>query len=468
MNAEHTWQATLGELELQIPKATFNTWLKNTHVEAYEDGLFVIGVGNAYAVDWLENRLMGTIKRTLTNIAGRAVDLKFTLKTVQEPVPEQTNPSSQPLGPMFEHKDTSHKDAAPPQNHYPPPPPSYNGNGNGSRWAGNLNARYTFDTYIVGQNNRLAHAAAMAIAERPAEAYNPLYIYGGVGLGKTHLLHAVGNYLGHRRVRYVSSEEFTNDLISAIRQQTTNDFRQQYRSIDVLLIDDIQFIGGKERTQEEFFHTFNALQAANKQIVLSSDCPPKAIPTLEARLRSRFEGGLIADIQPPGLETRIAILEFHTERQPISVPREVISFIAAKVQTNVRELVGALNRVLVFCQTMNQPLNPDVAEQALTDLVEQRELTPEYIIDAVANFYDLDATTLSSKSRKKAISTPRQIAIYFLREETDVSLPQIGEMLGGRDHTTILYGYEKIKELRNSDAQFRRELTNIRNHLHNN
>lgn len=334
-----------------------------------------------------------------------------------------------------------------------------------------LNPRYTFENFIVGNSNRLAQAAALAVAEKPAEAYNPLFIYGGVGLGKTHLLHATGHIPLKKelRVLYVSSERFTNDLIDSIRNHTTDEFRGKYRSIDVLLVDDIHFIAGKERTQEEFFHTFNTLYSANKQIVISSDRPPRAISTLEERLRSRFEWGLIADIQPPDLETRIAILRFKARKQPVPVPDEILDFIAHRVQSNIRELEGTLNRVLAYASLMKRPLTMEVATQAFQDLVTARRppaLTE--IIEAVASFYSLKPDDLTGRQRRKKIAGPRQMAMYLMRQETEASLPRIGKALGGRDHTTVLYGCQKVAEQVEIDDQMRREMLAIKELLYNN
>jgi chromosomal replication initiator protein len=335
----------------------------------------------------------------------------------------------------------------------------------------NLNLRYTFDNFVVGPSNRLAHAASIAVTDDPAGSYNPLFVYGGVGLGKTHLLHAIGHLCQASRLRvvYVSSEDFTNDLIEAIRSHTTDAFREKYRTADVLLVDDIQFIAGKERTQEEFFHTFNALHGTGKQIAVSSDRPPKALSTLEERLCSRFEWGLIADIQPPDLETRIAILRFKASASDAPVPDEILYFIADRIQSNIRELEGALNQVMAMSQLTQQPLTLEVAEIALSSLLPRRNtLTAEQIIGAVANYFDVQVTALEGRSRSKAIARPRQIAMYLMREETGASLPQIGAMLGGRDHTTILYGCDRITDLIEEDADLRRAIVTLRQRLYDN
>lgn len=444
-----TWRAALGELQLQMPRATFDTWLKGTYAIAYEDGTFVIGVHSAYARDWLENRLAGKIKRTLSNIVGRSVEIKYRVQS-------RSRHAEEPVELL--------------QGAEPQPDLHVRSNGSGYATGMQLNPRYTFHNFIVGDGNRLAHAAATAVAEHPAERYNPLFIYGGVGLGKTHLLHAVGHIPSSvgLRVRVVSSEQFTNDLISAIRTQTTEVFREAYRQVDVLLIDDIQFIAGKERTQEEFFHTFNTLHGANKQIVITSDRHPKALTTLEERLRSRFEWGLAADIQPPDLETRIAILQAKAETQPVPVHLSVIELIAQKIERNIRELEGALNRVVVYSQCTRRPLTVEVATAALADVLNAQPTPPSVpeLLEIVARFYNLTVEELKGPARSRRIVLPRQIAMYLLREEAGLSFPQIGSELGGRDHSTVMHGHEKIAARIARDEAFRREMLQIKEKLY--
>ncbi len=338
-----------------------------------------------------------------------------------------------------------------------------------------LNPNYTFGSFIVGSSNRLAHAACLAVAEHPARAYNPLFLYGGVGLGKTHLLHAIGNYAldanPEINVLYVSSEKFTNDLINAIRRQNTEEFRLRYRNIDILLIDDIQFIAGKEGTQEEFFHTFNTLHGAGKQIVISSDRPPKAIVTLEERLRSRFEWGLIVDVQSPDLETRTAILRAKGESLNVQLSNDVIDFLARRIQSNIRELEGSLNRVVAFANLNLQPITVEVAAAALSELLEntrRHHVTTSVIVETVAHFYGVDLKVLKGRQRSRNIVVPRQVAMYLMREETDASLVEIGKALGGRDHTTVLHGCEKIAEEINTDSRLRADVLEIRTRLYNN
>jgi chromosomal replication initiator protein len=332
-----------------------------------------------------------------------------------------------------------------------------------------LNPRYTFESFVVGPSNRLAHAAAQAVAENPARAYNPLFVYGGVGLGKTHLLHAVGNSAATSglQVLYVTSEEFTNDLINAIRNHTTDAFRERYRRIDVLLIDDIQFIAGKESTQEEFFHTFNALHGQDRQLVISSDRPPKALVTLEERLRSRFEWGLTADIQPPDFETRVAILRSKAERAARQVEPEYLEMIARRVQSNIRELEGALTRILAFSDLSGVPLSTELVEMTLAEMMPRGNLlTPDRIISAVAAHFGIDEDRLLSRDRSQQVALPRQVAMFLIREETDASLPQIGDVLGGRDHTTVMYGCDKIAARLETDDALRRQVIAVRERLY--
>nr|MBC7244262.1 chromosomal replication initiator protein DnaA [Chloroflexota bacterium] len=459
MNADQAWQAVLGELQLQLTKSTFDTWVKNTHVISYEDGIFVIGVHNAYAKDWLENRLLTTIKRTLIGIVGHTVDVKFIVharhgrKTAQEKAPLKIQPEEAPIF-------SAHIANTTPKTRHSERSLEYTG----------LNPKLTFDAFVVGNSNRLAHAAARAVAENPGKKYNPLFIYGGVGLGKTHLLQAIGNMALATTpfVLYISSETFTNELINAIRAQSTEEFRAKYRNqVDILLIDDIQFIAGKESTQEEFFHTFNTLYQAGKQIVLSSDRPPRAIKPLEKRLQSRFEQGLIADIQPPDLETRIAILRAKAELQSVQVPPEVIDYIAGKFPSNVRELEGALNRVVAHAVLTKVPPTVEMAAAALRGILTRAEsLTADQVLEAVCEYYGLDLHLLKSRQRSHSIALPRQVAMYLLKEELGCSFPQIGEMLGGRDHTTVLYGCEKIQIGIEEDDQLRREVFAIREKLY--
>jgi chromosomal replication initiator protein len=441
MDAKQVWRAALGELQVSLSPANFDTWLKDTELIEIDEQRFRIAAPNGFARDWLDNRYRTLISQTLARVVGRSVQVEFVVADAPGPPPEQSaDDLSMPL-----------------------PPTSGVGN------TVNLNSRYTFSNFIVGSANRLAHAAALSVAERPGHAYNPLFLYGGVGLGKTHLMHAIGNAVSvkfpRKRILYATSEKFTNDFINSIREQKMEDFRNRYRRIDVLLIDDIQFIAERERTQEEFFHTFNAIHEAGKQVVLSSDRPPKAITTLEERLRSRFEWGLIADLTPPDLETRIAILRSKAEDQLGLIPAEVIEFIARKVVSNVRELEGALNRVVAYASMSGMAINIELASAVLSNVMynpKRRSITPQRIVRAVADYYGVNLDQLRSSKRDRAIVVPRQIAMYLIRAETDISLLRIGAELGGRDHSTVLHACDKIGRELQDNEEMRREVSAVR------
>ena len=454
MIPENAWKATLGELELQMTKATFNTWLKDTCLLRHKDKLYVVGVRNAYAKDWLENRLRDTILRTLSAIATEPVEVQFVVWTDEVPletdVAEAPHPSPNGNG---RHKTTAKK-----TNKIPSP-------ANSSR----LTRRFTFGTFVVGSSNRLAHAAALSVAEHPGQTYNPLFIYGGVGLGKTHLLHAIGHKCQQDglTICYIPSETFTNDLVHSIRNKQMEQFRERYRTPDILLIDDIQFIAGKESTQEELFHTFNELHSQGKQVVISSDRAPKAMATLEERLQSRFEWGLMADIQMPDIETRKAILQTKAETNGLFVPDELMDFIAQQVRHSIRELEGAFNKVMAYAHLSGGRVNLELVNMALADLMHRPDkLTVEHVFDAVCQYYNVTSDDLVGASRKKTIAYPRQMAMYLARTETNASLPQIGEKLGNRDHTTVLYGYEKISTLIDADSNIRRDCMEIKSSMY--
>lgn len=444
MNAEHAWQATLGQLQLEMSKASYDTWVRSAEFLSYDEDthLVEVGVKNAYAKDWIEDRLSAKMKRLLTGMIGNPVEIKVRVWTAAAPPPPVTTPKvavTTQTAPNIPAENT------------------------------NINPRYRFDNFVVGSNNRLAHAACQAVAESPARAYNPLFLYGGVGLGKTHLLHAIGNTCqpAGLNVLYVSSEEFTNDLINAIRTHTTPAFREKYRQVDVLLIDDIQFIAGKESTQEEFFHTFNTLHGQNKQLVISSDRSPKALGALEERLRSRFEWGLTADVQAPDVETRLAILRTKAERAGRVVPADILEFIARQVQSNIRELEGALNRVLAYSDLSGIPLTLDLAQNALIDFLPPgAELQPDDVLHAVSRTFGVSEERILGRERTREVALPRQIAMYLMREEGGVSLPQIGDIIGGRDHTTVLYACDKVNDLMETDDRLRRQVSQIREQLY--
>src|SRR5664279_5499735 len=445
MDAKHVWRAALGELQVSLSPANFETWLRDTNLVEVDDNLFRIAVPNGFAKDWLETRYRSLILQTLARIVGYSVQVEFVIREAPT-----VDASSGPAAPSQQVRLE---------------PGRVGGEGSSS----NLNPRYTFANFIVGSANRLAHAASLSVAERPGHAYNPLFLYGGVGLGQTHLMHAIGNAViarfPRKRVVYATSEKFTNEFITSIQQGKIDDFRARYRRIDLLLIDDIQFIADKERTQEEFFHTFNAIHEDGKQIVLSSDRPPKAILTLEERLRSRFEWGLIADLTAPDLETRIAILRAKAEEQAVPVSSDVLEFIARKVVSNIRELEGALNRIVAYASMGAVPITIELAQAVLSNVLynpKKRQVTPERITRAVADYYGVHLDALKGQKRDKAIVVPRQIAMFLMREETDVSLLRIGAELGGRDHSTVLHACDKINREMGINDELRRELAAVR------
>ncbi len=444
MDAKQVWRAALGELQVSLSPANFETWLKDTALVSVDDSRFRVAVPNGFAKDWLESRYRSLICQTLARIVGYSVNVDFEVRDGLA--------------------------AAAPDNAAPPAPVRLEpGRVGGDGAAPTLNPRYTFRSFIVGSANRLAHAASLSVAERPGHAYNPLFLYGGVGLGKTHLMHAIGNQViarfPRKKVVYATSEKFTNEFITSIQQGKIDEFRNRYRRIDLLLIDDIQFIADKERTQEEFFHTFNAIHEDGKQIVLSSDRPPKGIVTLEERLRSRFEWGLIADLTAPDLETRIAILRAKAEEQSVPISGEALEFVARKVASNIRELEGALIRVVAYANMSGMPITTELAAAVLSNVLYQpkrRAVTPERIAQAVSEYYGVDLDALKGQKRDRNIVTPRQIAMFLMRAETDVSLLRIGAELGNRDHSTVLHACDKIERASRENEELRRELAAVR------
>jgi len=442
------WQKALSIIEKQVSKPSFETWLKSTKPLRFENNTIVIEVPNDFAKDWLESRYYDLIKDSLEGLINHQVGLMFVLPTLgANSIPEFPNLVSTPGN--NNHINNNIDDIG----------PTY------------LNPKYTFDTFVVGNSNRFAHAASLAVAESPAKSYNPLFIYGGVGLGKTHLMQAIGHHILNNnpsiKVVYVSSEKFTNELINSIRDDKTEEFRNKYRKMDILLVDDIQFLAGKERTQEEFFHTFNTLYEANKQIIISSDRPPKEIPTLEDRLRSRFEWGLITDIQAPDLETRIAILRKKAKLESLQVPSDVSNYIANQIPSNIRELEGALIRVMAFSSLTNSQISVELASEALKDILPAQKpkmVTIDMIQKIVANYYNLRLDDFKTKKRTRTVAYPRQVAMYLCRELTDCSLPKIGDEFGGRDHTTVMHAHEKISRSLKDDGTLQsavKDLTNI-------
>lgn len=452
MNHEELWQAVLGDLETVVSKANFITWLKDTSVADIRDNVVIVRVPNFFTKEWLENKFHKDIMRALRKVYPHVKNAEYIIGKV-EPRPKQEAVPHPIINPTIPAQRSSNALPGQTQN--------------------NLNPKYTFDSFIIGSHNELARAACLSVAEQPGQAYNPLFIYGGVGLGKTHLLQAVGNTIldrdPNRIITYVSSEIFTSEMVNAIKQQKIEDFKRKYRQVDVLIIDDIQFLAGKEKTQEEFFHTFNALHSAGKQVILSSDRPPKSIPTLEERLRSRFEGGMIADVGHPDFETRLAILRKKADDKNFSAPHDVLEYIATNVQQNIRELEGALNRVIVSCQLNNVEPSVERAKNILSGLIQspkRKATTPERILETVANFYNIDQKMLLDRCRKKEVVNPRQIAMYLMREEIQTSFPSIGEHFGGRDHTTAMHAYDKIKKESSASETLRQELNLLKERLY--
>ncbi len=428
------WQKTLKLVHNEITDVSFDTWIKAIEPISIKEDQLYLCVPNDFTKSILESRYTSLISDAVKQVSSKPYFITFVLTSEADKYmdkPEKTEPEAGEFNSL-------------------------------------LNPKYTFNTFVIGNSNRFAHAASLAVAEAPANAYNPLFIYGGVGLGKTHLMHAIGHYILSQnkkvKVLYVTSEKFTNELINSIQTNKNVEFRNRYRNVDVLLIDDIQFIAGKESTQEEFFHTFNALHEANKQIIISSDRPPKEIPTLEDRLRSRFEWGLITDIQPPDLETRIAILKKKAELENLEVDDDVLAFIARRIESNIRELEGALTRIMAYSSLTNSTLDVAVADEALKDIISNhrpKKITPELIQKVVADYYQLKVEDLKSKKRNRPIVYPRQIAMYLCRDMTDLSLPKIGELFGGRDHTTVIHACDKIAEDMITDLQVKRTINEL-------
>ena len=444
MTPDNVWKAALGELQLSLQRSVYDSWLRDASFVAYEDGCYIIAVKTSYAQEWLSKRMKSMIKQRLARLSGRSVDIRFVVRPDSITTIELNQPNAPLLNVDGEERGRYQSPSARP--------------------APSLSFDMTFDSFIAGEGNRLAHAAAQAVVQEPGKHYNPLFLYGGVGLGKTHLLHAIGNGAVQTglTVRYVTTETFTNDLIEAIRTRSNVAFRQTYREVDVLLIDDIQFIQGKESTKNEFFHTFNSLYATNKQIVIASDRPPHLLTKLEDRLRSRFNGGLIADLHPPDLEHRIAILRSKAYEAGIVVPEEVIRYIAEQFNSNVRELQGALNRLAAHSRHHATPLDLSLAHEVLGPLDLPLDDDPQAIIKAVADEFRITVGELEGPRRPHRIVVPRQMAMYLLREVAQLSFPQIGELLGGRDHTTAMYGTDKTSKKLETDAELRNRLESVR------
>lgn len=435
---KNLWDKTLDIIKSELSEVSFNTWIKSCEPMSISSDTLKISVPNSFTQDILDKRYKDLVANSIKAVCSKLYTIEFIIMSDAYDKEENNSPKASKSIIVNDEMSST------------------------------LNPKYTFNSFVIGNSNRFAHAASLAVAESPAKAYNPLFIYGGVGLGKTHLMHAIGHYIldgnPNAKVVYVSSEKFTNELINAIKDDKNEEFRNKYRNVDILLIDDIQFIAGKERTQEEFFHTFNALHDANKQIILSSDRPPKEIPTLEDRLRSRFEWGLIADIQVPDFETRMAILKKKADVENLNVANEVMGYIATKIKSNIRELEGALIRIIAYSSLTNREVTVDLATEALKDIISKKQgkhVTIDSIQDIVSSYFNLRVDDLKSQRRTRNVAYPRQIAMYLSRKLTDMSLPKIGEEFGGRDHTTVIHAYEKISENLKTDDSLQHTINDI-------
>lgn len=460
MNTTQLWQAALGELEILLSKPNFSTWFRETFVVSHENSRVIIGVPNAFTKTYLEKKYHTLIIRALRNVTPEGVKeivYKVELRENKKPIDDiftSEAPLSQPLSSGFPQGVVQKKES--------------------DNNPGGLNVRYTFDNFIVGKYCELAHAACRAVCDNPGDTYNPLFIYGGVGLGKTHLLHAVGQEIirkfPDKRILFVTCEKFSNDYIQAVRSGRAKELKDTYRSVDVLIIDDVQFLSSKEGTQEEFFHTFNALHQTNRQLIISSDRPPKAIPAIEGRLLSRLEWGMIADITTPDIETRIAILDTKCRERGVTLSTEVINYIATMVHNNIRELEGALNRIIAYSQLNNTTLSFDKIKQILSSITmsyAKKSITPKQIITIVSEFYNIAIEDLIGESRKRELAIPRQIVMYLMREEIKCSFPAIGHEIGGRDHTTAIHAYNKIIKDVDQSPKIKQDVDLIRQRIYN-
>lgn len=453
MTNQEIWQAVLGEMELNLSRANFTTWFKNTFISALEEEKIIISVPNTFTKAWLEKKYHKDILQALEKVIQTKIkEILYKVELARRPVVLGNSVDS--LTPA-----ASHGFALPKEEH---PPKEFKANRFG------LNPNYIFETFIVGKNNQLAHAAAKAVAAKPGISYNPLFIYGGLGLGKTHLLQAIGNEIAkqiNKKPLYVTCEKFTNDYVQAIRTGRAKEFKDFYRNVDLLLIDDIQFMGGKDGTQEEFFHTFNDLHQSGRQIVISSDRQPKAIASLEQRLQSRFEWGMIVDIVQPDLETRAAILEAKCQEKSYQLDAKILTYIASVIQSNIRELEGALNRVIAYHQFNQAEPTLDSTKEILANIINNlpsKSVTPKIIMEVVAKFFDVEIADLVGKSRKKELVTPRQVAMFLMRQEINTSFPSIGNELGGRDHTTAIHACNKVAGEIKQDLRKKQEIESIK------
>jgi len=450
MTPEELWKAVLTEMELTLSRANFTTWFKGTSLLAGNNDSVSVSVPNGFVKEWLENKFGKQIFQIIRNLNPGVREIKYIVGGMR--------PS-----PVFQRKDLAQ---------FLPERINEESSDADIDKVTNLNKRYSFGLFVVGPSNELAHAASLAVTKNPGKTYNPLFIYGGVGLGKTHLLQATGNQVASaypdKKILYISSERLTADIIESLKNKTIEDMKQRYSKLDLLIIDDIQSIAGKERTQDIFFSTFNELYGKNKQIILSSDRAPSAIPALEERLRSRFEGGMIADIMPPDYETRLAILKLKSKEKNFEIDNNSLAYIASNIQKNIRELEGALNRIIAFSQVYDKTPDFKEVKKLLAAYLNMpyRKTTPQLILKSVADFYGVSLGDLLKRSRKKEIVKPRQVAMFLLREETKSSFPEIGSKLGGRDHSTVIHAYEKIKKEEDEDESTKQELTLIKERIY--
>jgi chromosomal replication initiator protein len=443
MTNEQLWQAMLGNLEVTVSKGNFNTWFKNTGIIEKGEDYITVGVPSNFTHDWIKNKFHALLLKSLKSIAPEIREIRYQVGNLR--------PEAGKQGALLQQTEPNSKNTVVYQQSSQTP-------------VTGLNKQYIFDTFIIGKNNELAHAASEAVSKNPGGLYNPLFIYGGVGLGKTHLMHAVGNKLlaenPRLRILYVTSEKFTNDYIAAIQQKKIDDFKKLYRQVDMLLVDDVQFIAGKEQTQEEFFHTFNELRDKGKQILLTADRLPKDIPAIEQRLVSRFEWGMIADIGAPDFETRVAILKTKLQKKGIHLENEIVNYIAENVVNNIRELEGALNKILIYKQIEGENISLEKVKELLVNLINSKKKTVSVrkIAESVASFYSITIDDLIKQSRKKEYVKPRQTAMYLIRKELEISFPSIGDFFGGRDHTTVMHGVEKIEKAVKVQDEIKQEL----------
>ena len=468
LNAEELWQIILGELELSISKASFTTWFTNTSINTINDAQIVVNVPNIFAKEWLEKKykkdILNSVQKYYPAINSFSCQINQSSPTDPNPLNTpscnkqiksvdsiSTTPSNQPDQPLKKSQSQTQQTQQTTQQNISKP--HFSNTRPVNAFINNLNSKYTFDSFIVSSNNELANAACQSISNQPGENYNPLFIYGGVGLGKTHLLQSTGNKIvenfPHFKVHYSSMERFSNELVDAIQNNKAKEFKNKYIDLDVLILDDIQFLSGKEKTQEEFFHVFESLHQLGKQVILSSDRPPKSISTLEDRLRSRFEGGMIVDVEKPDFETRLAIIDRKLQERDFKLNKEISEYLAKNIYHNIRELEGALNKIIVTFQFQNKTPELEDVINLTKDIISinhQKDITPDKILESIADYFDIKIEEITNRCRKKKVVKPRQIAFYLLRSDIEMSYPEIGKFMGGRDHSTAIYAYEKIKK----------------------